>query len=87
MNVDLTRMNTQELEALYKAVDLEIVNRRTDRRYELIDNVIAAMAALHKEFPDTSLKVEYECDACDYCDEINVLEYFCNLSRFDFGGY
>ena len=86
MNVDIAQMSTQELNALYKAIDQEIVNRRTDRRNELIDNVIAAMTALHTEFPNTSVNIEYECSYCDCCDEINILEYFCNLSRSDFGG-
>ena len=87
MNVDLTQMNTQELEALSKTIELEIRNRKTSRRNELIDNVITAITALQKEFPNTWLKVEHECAYCDCSDEINILKYFDNLSRADFGGY
>ena len=87
MNVDLTQMNTQELETLSKTIELEIRNRKIDRRNELIDNVIAAITALQKEFPNTSLKVEYECPYCDCHDDINILKCFDNLSRADFGGY
>ena len=87
MNVDLTQMNTQELEALSKAIEQEVDKRRTGRRNDLIEDVIFAIKALRKEFPHTSLCVEYECDACDYCDEVDVLEYFGNLSRDDFGGW
>ena len=87
MNVNLTQMNTQELEALYKTIELEIRNRKVNRRNELIDNVITAIIALQEEFPDTSLEVEYECAQCDCCDTVDILKYFDNLSRSDFGGY
>ena len=87
MNIDLSLMNTQELEALSKVIEQEVDKRRTGRRNELIDNVIAAITALHKEFPHTSINIEYKCPYCDCYDEINILKYFGNLSRDDFGGW
>ena len=78
---DLSKMSFEELQQLHAATGMAMDERRDRRCQELIQNVCDAMNALASEFPAVELRVNYQCPECTMDDDLDVLDYFCEMGH------
>jgi hypothetical protein len=82
--IDLKAMSLVELEAHKAEVDKLIKSHREARKDELVTNLLTAAKALRAEFPWISADAEIQCSECDYCVDVDLLDYLIKMTSRDF---